>query len=782
MKNTICLLLLFLQFTAQAQTDSTLLLAPENLEEKDILFRDLSQQEVKVISATRSPVGISEQPFSVWVVTGEEILRNGFVTLGDVLRAAPGVRVSQPGNAVEGETFLMRGLSGNQYVKIMINDVPIKPAIAAGMPIGAQLPIRQAERIEVFYGPSGGIYGEEACAGVINIILKETERPVFTQADLSFGRFGYNSLDLMFGGKLGRDRNIFRYSIYGSSTVRDNSDYYYDQNLFNTNNYLSFGLTPSVYGLNANYRGANAPKDSFARTGVLPHESRMFGLNLTWRGLHFTYHRLARFDRSALGLNPLAVSYANPSNRLAERIETFSVGFQRKRKKRVTQNTFSFESYQVSNTSTTTYVFDRLSAANYYARATPGMADSARAALLKNISTWYSSDERFAVANGFDGRIESRLSVSLNKRLFLTAGGQAHAGVGTPLSTYYPIPVSVNIDGNVTPRAPLVIEPAVKPVVDGNFFAQFEWQGKRLQVVGGGALNVALIHGINLAPRLGIMYKIDSTWSVRANGSTGFRHASLYGYSNSYEIIPSTGFRITPGSRDFNTEKFYAGEFGIRHRKTNDRRELMAFWQQADNLYRPGYLVDEPGIVPAVSYGYKNAPGLAHTIWGVQFLSSTEKKELFDFTWGKKVSTISSKTEIYVQYARGKEWFGYGLPKSNEVLNQPKWTFQFRSMFKVDKKVELVTAITHQSSSLRKSAQYADLYQLKDRETRLLKYSTWDFTLRIYLSNHFLVYTTLQNIFDREHQGLDATGTVDDLLYNPQPGRFVRFGVNYNMN
>ncbi|MFN5238810.1 MAG: TonB-dependent receptor, partial [Bacteroidota bacterium] len=206
-----------LPFFAFAQEENALRLTPERLNENDVMNIDLSRNETVVISATRSPEKANEQPFSVWVITAEEILQNGFVTLGDVLRAAPGIRVSQPGNALEGETFMVRGVSGNQYMKILINDVPIKAAVAPGMSIGAQLPVRQAKRIEVVYGPSGPTYGEEACAGVINIILKETERPVYTQADLSFGRFNYNSLDLMFGGKLGRDRNIFRYSIYGSS-------------------------------------------------------------------------------------------------------------------------------------------------------------------------------------------------------------------------------------------------------------------------------------------------------------------------------------------------------------------------------------------------------------------------------------------------------------------------------------------------------------------------------------------------------------------------------------
>jgi hypothetical protein len=53
---------------------------------------------------------------------------------------------------------------------------------------------------------------------------------------------------------------------------------------------------------------------------------------------------------------------------------------------------------------------------------------------------------------------------------------------------------------------------------------------------------------------------------------------------------------------------------------------------------------------------------------------------------------------------------------------------------------------------------------------------------RFYLSNHFLVYLQFINIFDRHHAGIDATGTPDDLLFNPQQGRIWKLGVSYNMN
>jgi outer membrane receptor protein involved in Fe transport len=72
-----------------------------------------------------------------------------------------------------------------------------------------------------------------------------------------------------------------------------------------------------------------------------------------------------------------------------------------------------------------------------------------------------------------------------------------------------------------------------------------------------------------------------------------------------------------------------------------------------------------------------------------------------------------------------------------------------------------------------------------NRNTVLERYPTfrsWDMMMRLYLSNHFLLYFHVQNLFNRHYSGLDASGTQDDLLYNPQQGRLLRLGVNYNMN
>jgi hypothetical protein len=142
---------------------------------------------------------------------------------------------------------------------------------------------------------------------VVNIILKESERPVYTQADLGFGRYGYNSLDLMFGGKIGKDKKIFPIqSLRQQYGPRTHGMCFNDQTLYNTNQYLPFGLDSRVVSTRAQFQGRQRVwRQSAAHFAQMPHESRMFGINLTWRGLHFTYHRMLRFDHTALGTQPL---------------------------------------------------------------------------------------------------------------------------------------------------------------------------------------------------------------------------------------------------------------------------------------------------------------------------------------------------------------------------------------------------------------------------------------------------------------------------------------------
>ncbi|MCC6461644.1 MAG: TonB-dependent receptor [Saprospiraceae bacterium] len=774
---------LFLLFSAfgislAAQSDTSFLLKPDRFTEKDIVFHKLGIAKRKAISATRSLEETDQLPFSVWVVTSEDILRNGFVTLGDVLRAAPGVRVSQPGNTLEGETFMVRGLPGNRHFKVLINDVPIKPSGAPGTSIGAQLPIRQAERIEVLFGPASAIYGDDACGGVVNIILKETERPIFTQADLAFGNFGYNSLDLMLGGKLFKDQKVFRFSLYGSSTVRERTDVFYDDQLFTTQNYLPFGLDSSLYRNNQNYRPSDFGS-GVARTAPVPHESRLLGINLTWRNIHFNYNRMQRFDHSALGLSPLAASYANPSNRIAEQIETFALSFQKKKIKHSSYNTLSFVRYKVDNTSTFTPVFDRLSTALYYSKIPDIQAGEPQQKVLQDIFNKYASNERYFTANSIDLRFETRLSAALRPRLHLDVGLQAFIGGGVPPVGYFIGPTQVNLFGETDPPNP---QPFGIYISDANLgvtgFGQLHWRLKKLTLVAGTSINVILDNPPQLTPRLAVQYRLDSSWSIFANYASGFRRLAIHERVNTYRIS-ADGITVTPFDDNnlVSIERLHSTELAIRRYKNGFSTNLTFFYQEAYDLARNGYLYPTDSIW---TYGYAQAPGLSMSIWGIQ---GAVGNDLLDFDLNKKSkdNEVRLHGEFYFQYTRGREWFGYGLPSTTDVRNFPRWITQLRLSLRA-KKWEFSMSSNRQNGILSGAVVYQDFYQRQASATHFPAYRTWDFMLRIYLSNHFLIYVHTQNTFNKHYGGIDATGTPDDLLYNPQPGRSLRLGVNYTMN
>lgn len=759
-----------------AQNDTTLLLSPERLTEKDIVFHDLSLQPTRVISATRSVEEVDQMPFSIWVATADDIQRNGYITLGDVLRAAPGIRVSQPGNALEGETFLMRGLAGNQFVKILINDIPIKPYVTPGMPIGAQLPIRQAERIEVIYGPAGVLYGNEACAGVVNIILKESERPVYAQADLSFGQFGRNNLDVTFGGKLGKDKKIFRFSLYGSSTVRDRTDIYGDQAIYNVDTYVPNYAPSSFYTNYPNYKRSDAV--NFSKSSPIPHESRLFGVNLKWRGLQFSYLRMARFDHNSLGLNPLAASYANASNQLAENQEMYTLSFQRQRKRWVTYNNVSVLHYRINNTTTSSYLYDRLAASSYLIQsaAFPGTVN-----LLDSVYRRYNSEERYGYARGLDVRYETRINASLTSNLSLDLGAQFNIGNGFSYFGHHLTPVETGLLEPVINSEPL--SPESYTGSDINMLSQLKWQNKSLTVIGGLALNTYLgeVFTATTLPRLAAQYRIAKRWVVRGNYSTGVRHISPYYSTNTFYINPQDGTlsRTTVSALD-NSEFSRAFEAAVRYENLT-RFEAIFFKQQTSNIIRPNQtrLLENGEWL----YGYQNIPGKGMSLWGVQGILRSEviKLGVMNNLTTRRKSEITSRLEFFIQYARGKEWLEEGAMPLSEVMNQPRWHTQFRTFFRLGR-VEIIMASNRQTSVLSKSVSYRDAYQLQFTQERYPVFRTWDMGLRLYFNKQFVVYLHFQNVFNRQFTGLDATGTPDDLRYNLQQGRFFRFGANYNLN
>lgn len=773
------LLLLATQFFGQ--NDTARLLQPALFEDSLIVKYPPALREKVFITATRSAEIAEDLPFSTFTITSEEILRNGYVTLADVLKAAPGIRVSQPGSAVEGEKFLMNGLAGNRYTKILINDVPVKPSVQLGMPIAEQLPIRQAERVEILYGPAAVIYGGDACAGVVNIILKESERPVFTQADLSFGRFGYNNLDLMFGGKVGKDKRIFRFSLFGSSTVREETNVDLSE-VEAADEYLLFGETERVFQFNPNFRTRpDVPARNLPIVGQLTHDSRMFGVNLKWRGIDFFYLRTGRSEHTAVGLNPLAIAYANPSNRLSEKSEVYSASFRAGRGWFRSQNILSFTNYRLESFSTSATVFDAPVAALLSLQDSSQWAKNYGRAVQR-----YTVDDRYLFSNGFDLRHELRTQFRLGSRTSLDAGWQALLGGGYPMISRSRFPVNLGLfdDGRGGPGEPFA--PFSEGSLAVNPFVQLSFRGKKLNFNLGASADLSLIYGYDFAPnyRAGFLYKVTPQWSVFANAGRAFRRPPLFAQSQSYVFEGDSTIFLAGDNAGKTTEFVQNQEFGLRfsnRRSTN--LDVVFFHQTADFLLRNGYFLDSAQYLMdrgSNFYGYANAPDRAQQMWGIRVAAVSRTLDL-NVDINHRPYKIFWRNEIFWQFARGREMFGYDYEKVDNIINLPRRMFQFRTAVRIGKS-EMLASVNRQSASESSAAFFTQKLPRRAAARLIGGFTTWDFTYRFHMSQHFLFYLQITNAFNAKYGGLDATGSADDLLFNPQQLRQARFGANYNLN
>ncbi|MFT5820097.1 MAG: outer membrane receptor protein involved in Fe transport [Crocinitomix sp.] len=302
------ILLTFFYFNTDVvaqNTDSSLVF--QKLAKDDIIpFKP--QKQLKVYAAGRIMEDQKNIPRVIYVITKEQIALEGYSTLVDILKNIPGYRVSQPGTAQLGETFTNRGMLGNVYTKILINGLPVNPSGAPGMPIGSQLPIQQAERIEIIVDPSSTLYGSDAMAGVINIVLPEIYRPVAVSSNVRIGSNGLTEINTSIGGKFGKNKNVFTYNLYGTNKYV--ADYKIDQEQF---------IVDSTAQSSPYYVGEE-DDPSKPEIRAIPHQSSLIGLRATYRGFTFNGNVMSRQDHSALGAHPSRISYANPGSYFGENI------------------------------------------------------------------------------------------------------------------------------------------------------------------------------------------------------------------------------------------------------------------------------------------------------------------------------------------------------------------------------------------------------------------------------------------------------------------------------
>ncbi len=758
-KHWLYLLLLVVANHLSAQEPSSDLLSFDRLGQSDVKIHPLGENDQRVLSASRTLQSVDELPFTIYVVTREEIFKNNHNTLVDVLKTVPGIRVSQPGSALEGETFVMRGLLGNGYTKILINDLPVKPFVVNGMPIGAQLPIKEAERIEIIFGPGASIYGADASAGVINIITLQTERPIYAQADLGIGSNQYNHLSVMFGGKIGKGKRVLRFSVSGSTTEFDTRNIEYDRAVLYNPLLYRQDLNDTSYLDNPNYVGSidqNVIND-------LPHLSKSLRVDLKYRAFNLSFSKMYRRDHSAIGLNPLAVSYADPSTFTGETINTFNVGFTKKKPKWGMNININYIGYEMDNNSSTIYVNNNLSKVlKFYVNTLFSGAPALRDTINNENFNTYFSGRRYQYASSNDFRLEQLLNIRPIKNLEVVMGLNLAADINQPLINYLNTPNARNQE-----RGPIFVDDDINASL--GLFTQLYLTLKKLNIIAGIRYDSFSNFGKTVNPRIGMLYKISPRLSAYGSLATAFRAPSPFYGANTY-LVRSTSFTdFTTNPLPILPEETESADFGFRFRLNKKVNVNFNFFvNRTNNIISPftNFDFSNPQEVQVLT-GFSNDDASESLLYGSQI----------NFTLNDLWEDRDLEIRGSFNLSRGREILPFDGGRIESVRMQPLYYGQINTSFRLIKRLYL-----HLNGFFSDDWNNRNFIEAEGtREFTSSRYFNLDFMGRLQLSSSFNAFWKIDNFFNTYYGGIGATGTLDDLAYNPQRSRTFWLGMSYRM-
>ena len=158
-----------------------------------------------VVTAGRVEEPAESIPAYVTVITAEQLTAAGQTTLVDALQGVVGVHFrSTSGNAAQAEVS-MRGFGENSHGRVLVlldGRRLNRPDMASANWL--EIPIESIERVEIVRGGASVLYGDNAVAGVINIITRKQPADRFGfRVSGQYGCFNQNQERVEVNGPLG---------------------------------------------------------------------------------------------------------------------------------------------------------------------------------------------------------------------------------------------------------------------------------------------------------------------------------------------------------------------------------------------------------------------------------------------------------------------------------------------------------------------------------------------------------------------------------------------------
>lgn len=228
--------------------------------------------ESVVITATGTAQRADEVSKAVTVLDSQSIETKREVSLAEVLRGTPGLRVQQQGSMGTLTSLRLRG-QRNFDTAILLDGLRVRDSAdinGSAFPFITDLPPNDLDRVEILRGSGSSIYGTNAIGGVINLVPKTGAGDLRFEAGFEGGSLALFRERLQASGGVGR-RAGFSFGLTRLDVRRgvDGNDQY--GNTAGAGRF-QFEVTPSIniaanfYGTTSNARTNNSPQPLAAAT------------------------------------------------------------------------------------------------------------------------------------------------------------------------------------------------------------------------------------------------------------------------------------------------------------------------------------------------------------------------------------------------------------------------------------------------------------------------------------------------------------------------------------
>lgn len=215
---------------------------------------------ITVVSSTKTEMSIQKAPSVIRLFTKEDIRRNGFQTLREVLDQVPGFEIQE--YRAGHQLTWVRGVQSryNNKVLLLIDGVPIRDSYYGNFNVDEMIPIEIIERVEIINGPGSVLYGTNSFSGVVSITTKSQGRSVSVDG----GTFNSYSANAQFDYKgLFANANVFKTDGFSPDFNSDGKVRHHDQTATNQSfmaSYQARGL--QLLGSFTNYEYPYRYRDS----------------------------------------------------------------------------------------------------------------------------------------------------------------------------------------------------------------------------------------------------------------------------------------------------------------------------------------------------------------------------------------------------------------------------------------------------------------------------------------------------------------------------------------